>query len=143
MISKTAEYALRAMLALARHPGGRMVTKDVSTAAHLPPHYLSKVIQPLIRAGLVDAQKGKGGGICLKVDAAEISVLAILDAVEPIEPYAGCPLSALNVACRTSGLCALHSCINDVVLYMRERFSRTTLAELASAGEEEAGCRNA
>jgi DNA-binding IscR family transcriptional regulator len=53
MFSQTAEYALRAVVALADSGGQPLTTQQISTVTQVPPDYLAKVMQALGRSGLV------------------------------------------------------------------------------------------
>ncbi|NUQ01687.1 MAG: Rrf2 family transcriptional regulator, partial [Armatimonadetes bacterium] len=92
MISQTAEYALRAIVCLAAQPEGRLTTPQIAGATRVPAGYLSKVLQLLGRAGLVRSQRGLGGGFVLARPAELISVLDVVNAVDPIQRITGCPL---------------------------------------------------
>ena len=65
MISQTAEYALRAVVILGSQSGRPMTTHDVARVSRVPVDYLSKVLQALGRAGLVEARRGLRGGYVL------------------------------------------------------------------------------
>ena len=63
MLTQTSEYALRAMVYLARkgenHYAG---VKEIASATDVPSNYLAKILQQLARARVLDSQKGFGGG---------------------------------------------------------------------------------
>ena len=61
MISRTAEYALRAVVVLGSSPGGPLTTHQIAEQTRVPSGYLSKVLQALGRAGLVEAERGLRG----------------------------------------------------------------------------------
>jgi hypothetical protein len=65
MLSRTAEYALRAIVWLSDHPETSVTGQALAAATQVPPDYLAKVMQSLVRAGLVEAQRGKNGGFSL------------------------------------------------------------------------------
>ncbi|MEO6809766.1 MAG: Rrf2 family transcriptional regulator, partial [Isosphaeraceae bacterium] len=65
MISQTAEYALRAIVFLGGHVGRPATTRQIAATTKVPVGYLSKVLQSLGKAGLVDAQRGLHGGYVL------------------------------------------------------------------------------
>jgi Rrf2 family protein len=65
MLSNTQEYALRAMTQLAREAPASATTADIAKAARVPGSYLAKIMQDLRRAGLVNSQRGVGGGVSL------------------------------------------------------------------------------
>ena len=84
MFSQTAEYALRSMSVLASKSPKVVTTLDLADATKVPPAYLSKVLQSLRKAGIVQSQRGIGGGVSLAKDAADITILEIINAVDPI-----------------------------------------------------------
>jgi Rrf2 family nitric oxide-sensitive transcriptional repressor len=63
VFSQTVEYALRAMVHLAAEAPGARTTDQIAKATLVPRAYLSKVLQSLIRSGLVHSQRGLGGGM--------------------------------------------------------------------------------
>ena len=68
MITATSEYALRALVYLARLPKDELVGgKELSERQKIPANYLSKVLLTLRNAGLVDATRGFGGGYRLQM----------------------------------------------------------------------------
>ena len=60
LISQTAEYALRAVISLARDPSTAQTTRQIAASTHVPAGYLSKVLQALGRAEIVVSQRGLG-----------------------------------------------------------------------------------
>jgi Rrf2 family protein len=61
MISKTAQYALRALIVLAQHDD-HVFGRELSRKCEIPPNYLAKMMLTLRGAGLVRATRGKSGG---------------------------------------------------------------------------------
>ena len=91
MISQTVEYAYVAVVYLAsQSPLGR-TTDQVATATRVPKAYLSKVLQGLVRAGIVSSQRGIGGGMTLVKLPSELTILEVVNAVDPIERIRSCP----------------------------------------------------
>lgn len=83
ILSQTAEYALRAMAWIATRENGEAVrAKDLSEAADIPPHYVSKILRRLVLADLLISQKGHGGGFTLSRAPGEIRYIDILQAVD-------------------------------------------------------------
>ena len=82
MISQTAEYALRAMVFLATQ--NKAVTGlQIAEITKVPPGYLSKLMHKLVQAKLVLSQRGIGGGFVLSKKPSEISILDVVNAVDP------------------------------------------------------------
>lgn len=127
MISQTAEYALRAIVYLAMNPGNAYTTQQISLATKVPAAYLSKVMQSLVRSRLLQSQRGLGGGFVLSKEPQEISILEVLDAVDPIQRIRTCPL---GLKAHGSTLCALHKKLDDATAIIEKTFSDTTIAEI-------------
>ena len=85
MFTQTVEYALRAMVQLASQSPGACTTKQIASKTKVPGAYLAKVLQSMRRAGLVNSRRGVGGGVNLARPAARISLLDVIDAVEPLK----------------------------------------------------------
>lgn len=129
MISQTAEYALRAVVALADGDGKPRTTKSIATATKVPVDYLSKVLQGLGRAGIITSQRGHGGGSVLARSPAEISVYEVVQAVDPIARIHTCPLGLPGHGKR---LCPLHRRIDDAIGLVESGFRATSIHELLS-----------
>lgn len=126
MLSQTVEYALRAVVYLAGQSGPR-TTEQVASATKVPKAYLSKVLQGLVRAGLVHSQRGMGGGMTLTRDPSQMTILEVVEAVEPIGRIKSCPLGLSAHGVR---LCPLHRRLDDALATVERAFGATTLAEV-------------
>ncbi len=123
MISQTAEYALRAVVALGSRRGAQMTTQQIASRTQVPAGYLSKVLQSLGRAGLVEGQRGLRGGFSLARPLQDITVLDVINAVDPVQRIERCPLGRPEHEHR---MCAL-----DLGLSLMERvYGETTIGEL-------------
>lgn len=127
MISRTAEYAIRAALWLAANPGHPRTVQQIARATAVPPGYLAKVLQLLGKAGLVRAQPGPGGGCLLAKRAEQVALLEVIDAVDPIPRVRECPL---GLAEHRLNLCPLHSRLDAALALVQNAFAGCTLAEL-------------
>jgi Rrf2 family protein len=108
-ITKQADYALRAMLYLAKlPPTQRAATSQIAEEQAIPPSFLAKIISQLSIAGLIHTSRGARGGVSLAVSPEKISVLDVVEAIDgplalnecTLNPYAcpageGCPLHSL------------------------------------------------
>ena len=82
-ISRQSDYAARLVLHLACLPvGTRVSIPEISAIRLLPAPFTRRIVGDLVKAGLLNTQRGTGGGISLARPAAEISLLDILNAVE-------------------------------------------------------------
>jgi Rrf2 family protein len=133
MISQTAEYALRAVVYLANEDPVARTTTQIAHATHVPAGYLAKVMQGLSRAKLVTSQRGLGGGFKLARDAAQLSVLEVINAVDPIQRFPECPLGIPSHGRR---LCPLHHRLDQAAALVEDAFGKTMIAELLAVPRE-------
>ncbi len=129
MLSQTVEYALRAVVHLADHAPRARTTEQIATVTKVPKAYLSKVLQALGRAGIVRSQRGLGGGVTLAWDPSELTILEVVNAVEPIQRIRTCPL---GLSAHGENLCPLHRRLDEALAAMEEAFGQTTVAEILS-----------
>jgi len=126
MISKSTEYALRAMTCLARSDGRVSVTA-MAEVTQVPSRYLAKVMQGLVHAGLVESTRGRTGGFVLARAPGQTTILEIVNAVDPIERICRCPLDLPEHADR---LCGLHQRMDDALAHVEEAFHGCTLGDI-------------
>ncbi len=129
MISQTAEYALRAAVALAREPGESMTTQRIAKDTQVPLDYLAKVLGQMSRAGLVHAQRGLHGGFRLARDAERMSVMDVVGAVEQLPRITSCPLGNPD---HDHTMCPLHQHLDRAMAQVEAAFCGTLISELAA-----------
>ena len=128
MISQTVEYALRAMIHLAALPPGTAQNSEtIASATKVPKGYLSKILRDLVVAELINSQRGPSGGFTLASKPSDVSILDVVNAVDPIQRIRHCPL---QLKAHGVQLCALHLRMDQALLSMETAFRSTTLAEL-------------
>ena len=127
MLSQTVEYALRAVAFLAQQAPDPATTGEIAAATRVPPAYLSKVIQSLSRAGVVHSQRGIGGGVSLIKRPDDLTILEVVNAVDPIQRIRECPL---GLASHGVHLCPLHKRLDNAMAMVENAFKSTTLAEV-------------
>jgi Rrf2 family nitric oxide-sensitive transcriptional repressor len=125
MLSQTVEYAMRAMGHLAALGGEAATSGAIAEATGVPRGYLSKIMRDLVCAELVQSFRGRHGGFILSRDAASISVLDIVNAVDPIRRTTARP---------GTPFCGMHKCLEEAVTQMEETFRHETLAGLIAPG---------
>lgn len=127
MLSRTAEYALRAMVSLATGEGQPRTAQRIAAESQVPLDYLSKILNSLARAGLVTGQRGRGGGFQPTHRAKELTVLEVVNAVDPLKRIKTCPLGLRG---HGENLCPLHRKLDDAVKTVEEAFGSTTIESL-------------
>ena len=127
MFSNTVEYALRAIVYLAYEAPDARTTAQISTATKIPKDYLAKILQGLAKKNIVMTQRGVGGGIALVKTPEELTILDVVNAVEPIGRIQSCPL---GLAAHGVRLCPLHKRMDSAMAAVEKAFRETTLAEV-------------
>jgi len=124
MISQTAEYALRAVVYLADQTDPQ-TNAQIAEATEVPVGYLAKVMQSLSRARIVTAQRGLRGGFRLAHKPDDLTVLGIVNIIDPVRRFHECPLGLHGI-----NLCPLHRSLDNAAKAVEETFGDTTIADL-------------
>ena len=106
VLSLTAEYALRAVLALARASGNGLKATEIADGTGTPRNYMSKTLNALAKEGIVTSRRGPTGGFALARRPEEISVAQIANTFCEERPPARCLLA--DRACNPESPCAAH-----------------------------------
>lgn len=126
MFSQTVEYALRAIVYLADQGGNSRTIQQIAEVTRVPAGYLSKVMQGLSRNGLVRSQRGLHGGFVLARPARQLTVLDVVQAVDPLRRIESCPLGLEGHL----SLCPLHRRLDGAVALVEKALRESTIAEL-------------
>lgn len=130
MFSQTVEYALRAVVAIAQLEAGEHCTsRRIAEITKVPSAYLSKLMQALVRGGIVVSLRGRHGGFALAKPADELTILDVIQVIEPIKRIHRCPL---ELPSHSGQLCPLHSRLDKAIEAVECVFTQTTLAEVLS-----------
>ncbi len=136
MFSQTTDYALRSVAHLASCPRHESTIPEMAEAIHVNAPYLRKVVNKLRDAKIVEAQRGKGGGIRLKVDPAALTMLDVVNSTDPIERIEQCPLGLPDHI----KLCPLHSELDEAIAQIRKVLGSRTIAELLATPQSSTRC---
>ncbi|GAB4545417.1 MAG: RrF2 family transcriptional regulator [Phycisphaerales bacterium] len=129
MFTSTTEYALRAAVVLAEYREGYHTAQSVAEAAKVSVQYMSKVLKHLAEAGVAVSQRGPSGGFALAKPPSEITLLDIVQAVEPVERIACCPLGLKE---HQHELCPLHKALDDLALMAQHHLCSKNLADMVA-----------
>jgi Rrf2 family protein len=113
MFSQTTEYAIRAAIDIATRPAGENVlASQLGEALGIPTHYLSKILQQLVRARVLTSLRGRQGGFKLARPPARIKLKEIVAPFEDLRKYEECILG--QAVCSEAGACPLHEFWGEV-----------------------------
>lgn len=142
-LTRQGDYAVRAVLDLAirdlyEGPGTLQASQQVAQRQGIPKAFLNKIIQALVRAGILETLRGAMGGIRLARPAKEITLRHIIEAVEGAIALNRCLIGPLS--CDRMEGCPVHPIwIRAQEAFLRE-LEQVTLEDIARqvAGVSEA-----
>ncbi|RLB73416.1 MAG: Rrf2 family transcriptional regulator [Deltaproteobacteria bacterium] len=135
VITRATEYAVRAVIFLAQQPKDSIVLKkDICRTQDVTPAFLTKIFQPLIKAGVVNSQRGVGGGFLLAKDPSEITMLDILEAEEGQLKLNHCLID--NDFCQRDAFCAAHEVWHEAQHEMAKVLKSYSVADLVRREQE-------
>lgn len=147
-ISTGVEYALHCMLFLADLPADApgASAKDLAELQGIPADFVAKLMTKLTKAGLVTAAEGIKGGFTLGKPPADISVLAVVDAIDGQKALFDCREIRSRCALfegsppnwATKGVCSIHAVMLEAESSMRDALKHHTLADLGRRTAEKA-----
>lgn len=127
-ISEAAALGLHTMAMLAKEKEQRISNHQIAEALHASEHHVPKVLQRLVKAGLVRSARGPKGGFVLARPAKDITLLEVYECIEgPLRP---------EYCLLDPPICdGLHCILGGMVREVTEKFcdylETTTLADLA------------
>jgi len=129
VITRATEYAVRTVIFLAQQPKDEIVLKkDICRTQEVTPAFLTKILQPLIKSGIVTSQRGVGGGFLLARDPEEITMLDILQAEEGQLKLNHCLLD--SNFCHRDAYCSAHEVWHEAQRAMAGVLNRYTISDL-------------
>ena len=129
MFSSTTEYALRAVIYIAEHEAAGPVSGGtIASALGAPANYLAKTLHGLVKAGLLESTRGKGGGFRLVEPADTVSLLAVASVFDRIDEQRRCLLG--RPQCRDDQPCAMHERWKPLAEGFSAFLRDTTVADL-------------
>ena len=135
MISSAAKYALRAVAHLAAENHATYVpARSIAEELDLPATFLAKVFKQLVDAGILDAYRGPTGGVRISKPADQVSVRALIEAIDGPGVFTECILGLPG--CGEAKPCPMHEGWAHVRAALGEEFERQTIASLAAGYKE-------
>ena len=109
ILSRSATYGLRAVLYLSLHSekGERFGVKTIAQELNLPESYLGKVLQNLVRKGIIYSAKGPRGGFYIEQDNLKRPVIQIVEAIDGLGRFSACGLGLHE--CSDENPCPIHN----------------------------------
>lgn len=128
-LTKRGDYAIRAMIALARGGGSLQSVRTIADEMAIPPRFLPQVMADLVRADLVEAVQGRSGGYRLSAPADRVSLLAVVEAAEGTSRRETCVLR--GGPCGRDGHCTVHAAFAAAEEAMLKALASATIADVS------------
>ncbi len=128
LLSKTAEYGIRAVLYISLNQPKLIRAVDIAKDLKVPYHFLAKVIQKLVKAGILRSKRGKKGGLTLKKSPEKIKLIDVVIALDGEEIFKNCVLGLPN--CSDKNPCSVHDYWKNIREQIRQMLSERSIQEL-------------
>lgn len=132
-ITRQADYAVRAVLHLARNGDTRTATSTIAEEQRIPPSFLAKIVSQLSIAGLLHTSRGARGGVTLARTPKEITLLEVIEAIDGPIQLNECVGD--NGACSFDADCPLRPVWCDAQEELVKRLKGTNFADMVSSGQ--------
>lgn len=132
MFSQTVEYALRAVMCVAGADGVPASSERISDEMQIPRAYLSKIMRGLVVGKIVESLLGPNGGFVLARSVDRVSVLDVVNAVDPIGRIRECPLGKPEHV----RLCPLHRQMDQAMAHVEQTLRSVTIGQLKEMDDD-------
>jgi Rrf2 family protein len=133
-ITRASDYAVRVMIYLAGLPPNSTIRQaELSRETGVSSHFLSKVLQQLVRSGLIRSHRGSSGGYALALSAQRVSLLDVVQAMEGPVQLNQCVADGLS--CDRKAWCPAHQVWIEAQASIVNILGRTSMANLAAGGK--------
>lgn len=129
MFSKTCEYAIRAMLYIAQRSAKGLKTgiREIAQNVNAPEPFIAKILQDLVKKQLLSSAKGPHGGFFLDAKGLQLSLAAVVSAVDGDKIFSGCGLGLAY--CSDAKPCPIHAEFKKIRNDIHEVLSKATLGD--------------
>lgn len=128
LLTKNSDYAIRALLALAKEPEQYRSARDLSSDLKIPYEYLRKILQRLVKEGLVESKEGGIGGFKLTKPPKELAVSDVMKIFQGPIQLSECLFR--SQVCANRANCVLRHNIMRIEALVQNEFQAITFAGL-------------
>lgn len=130
MISKTCGYGIRGVVLLAAkcHENRKIGIAEIASELDVPQHFMGKILQDLVRKGIIYSFKGPNGGFFAREDIFQIPVIRVVEAIDGLEILKKCYLG--RDECSETNPCPLHTAFSEFRAGIIRTFQNKTIGDL-------------
>jgi Rrf2 family protein len=135
MISKTCGYGIRGvvLLAVKSDEHRNIVIHEIAEDLDVPQHFMGKIMQDLVRKGVIFSIKGPNGGFYVKDETLEMPLIKIIEAIDGLGVLKKCFMG--REECSEENPCPLHhefaECRNGIFKTFRNKTVKDLTEEVA------------
>ena len=129
LVTRETDYAVRCALYLARKQDHLANVGEIAKEMHIPKLFLAKILQRLVRGGIVESVRGAQGGYRLIKKPADVTLLDVFTAMQGTAPVNLCAVD--KRLCQLSSKCTVHPVWVDIRKEVEKRLKRETLEALS------------
>lgn len=130
LITRETDYAVRTVVYLAKDPDQVASATEIAHAMHIPRSFLAKILQRLVRSGILTSSRGAYGGFRLIKKTSAISLFDIMMAFQGPAGINACAIDKKR--CRLSANCTVHPIWVDIRKEVEARLKQETIDKLTS-----------
>ena len=136
MFSTSCHYGIQAMLyiSLQHEKGSNVELTEIAEKQDIPKHFLSKILQMLVKHKLLTSMKGPTGGFKLSDSPENVRLIEVVNAIDGDDVFTQCGIGFKK--CSDENPCPIHHDYKRVRDQVRELFETKTFQELAQDVKE-------
>jgi len=128
LVTRETDYAIRTVLFLARERHSIVSATQISRAVNIPRSFLAKILQRLVRSGILISLRGVNGGFQIARNPSKISLLAIMEAVQGMASISACAID--SKICKLNRSCTVHPVWVKMRAEIENRLRKETIQRL-------------
>ncbi len=130
-ITRETDYAMRCILYLSGQPKKVVMVDEISREMGTPKSFLAKILQKLVKAGIVNSFRGVKGGFQLNREPKDINLLDVIEAIEGVVALNACAVD--SSVCSFSGTCGVHTVWVKLRGEVNDLIKKHNFADIAEA----------
>ncbi len=136
-LNQATDYAFRMVLHMSLLPFGTKITgSELAKAQNIPDRFLLKIMRSLTAAKIMQSYRGVDGGFSLYCKPKEITLLAVIEAVEGPTYLQRCLYDTDSCSKGCYGHCAVHEAFNTIQEDLTKQLKSITFDVLAKRERE-------
>jgi len=133
-ITRETDYAMRCILYLSAQPDKVVMVDEVSREMATPKSFMAKILQKLVKAGVVKSFRGVKGGFQLNRQPKDINLLDVIEAIEGVVALNACAVD--SSLCGFSDTCGVHTIWVKLRVEVNELLKKHNFAEIVASSEK-------